>query len=202
MKWQAVSILLFFLMIGAVGWSYTDYQQRQANEALETADAEQLSTILDRPFVDGKTEWMEMAVQQFDVASALVLFEHDVVLSDEQWVYLADLMTFEEFERMVEAGAPLEVATPEQTLIEGLYSLNDEPQKWRLTHNNIDVSFLNEHPDVLIRTVHDGNTEAFTDLIERMNQDAVPVDTLVPLIQEMGQQAMLEVMMQNGYQAE
>lgn len=202
MKWKAIGILLLALVTVAVGWGYTYYQQHQANEALETADAEQLSTILERPFVDGKAAWMERAVQQFDVASALVLFEHDVVLSDEQWVYLADLMTFEEFERMVEAGAPLEVALPTQTLIEGLYSLNDEPEKWRLAHDQMDVSFLNEHPDVLIRAVHDGNTEAFTDLIERMDQNAVPYDTLVPLIQEMDQQTMLEALVQNGYQDE
>lgn len=202
MKWKAVSILLFFMMIGAVGWSYTHYQQHQANEALETGDANQLALILERPFVDGKDAWMDVAVQQFDIASALTLFEHDVALSDEQWVYLADLMTFEEFEQMVEAGAPLEVALSEQTLIEGLYSLNDEPEKWHLAHEQIDPAFLDKHPDVLVRTVHDGNIDAFKDLIERMNQDAVPVDTLVPLIQEMDQQAMLEVMMKNGYQAE
>lgn len=200
MKWKAVRVLLLIVIIGAIGWSYTYYQQHQANKALKTGDAGQLALILERPFVDGRDTWMDAAVQQFDIASALTLFEHDVALSDEQWVYLADLMTFEEFEQMVEAGAPLEVALPEQTLIEGLYSLNDEPEKWRLAHEQIDPAFLDKHPDVLVRTVHDGNIDAFTDLIERMDQEVIPYDTLAPLITKMGQQAMFEVMTQNGYQ--
>ncbi|OGX78271.1 hypothetical protein A6395_13090 [Exiguobacterium sp. SH31] len=200
MKWKVISVILFVVFIGAAGWGYTYYQTKQVDESLQTADTEQLATILERPLVNVQAEWMEKAVEQYDVPSVLVLYEHGGVLTDKQWIYLADLMTFEEFERMVKAGAPLDVSIPSSTLLEGLYSLNDEPEKWRLAHERIDVAFLNTHPNILIQAVYDGNTEAFTDLIERMDTEIVPYEEVAPVVMEMNQQLMLEAMVKKGYQ--
>ncbi len=192
MKRVFITFILVLIVIGVVGGSYAHYQQLKVEEALEAADSKQLSTILNRPFIQMENSWMDTAVNQYDVTSALILFEHDIPISDEQWMYLADLMTFKEFEQMVVAGAPLEIATSSQTLVEGLYSLNDEPEKWRFAHEAINPSFFNEHPTILFRAVYDGNTEAFLDVLERMDYHAVPYDALVPLIQESGQNEMLE----------
>ncbi|TCI31599.1 hypothetical protein EVJ33_00525 [Exiguobacterium sp. SL-10] len=188
-------ILAILLVVGSSVWGYTFFQNQQAVHALEQGDVEQLEKTLSRPFVTVHAEWMNVAIDQFDVQSSLLLYEHGAALSDEQWVYLADLMTFTEFKQIIEAGAKLEVASPSQTLIEGLYSLNDEPEKWRFAHERIDTSFLNDHPQILMRTVYDGNTEAFIDLLGRMEASVIPFEALKPIVSEMDQQLMLEALL-------
>lgn len=185
--------ILLLLSLSVLG--YTSYHNNQAMDAVEHGDVERLEKTLNRPLVAVDREWMNVAVEQFDVRSALVLYEHGGTLSDEQWVYLADLMTFEEFERIVEAGAALEVAVPSQTLLEGLYSLNDEPEKWRFAHDRVEPSFLNAHPSILLRAVYDGNTEAFVDLLNRMDADVIPFKEIESVVSEMQQQIMSEALM-------
>lgn len=199
MKWKVTILVGILLFAGLSASGYVLYQKQQVEHTMVDGDVERLERILNRPLVSVDDRWMSEAVERFDVNTAIVLYEQGGKLSDEQWVYLADLMTFEQFQRTVEAGAPLNVALPSQTLFEGLYSLNDEPEKWQLAHERIDSSFLNEHPNVLVRAIHDGNSEAFIDLINRMDEAAIPFDTVEQLTMEQDQQLMLEALKQKGY---
>lgn len=194
MKVKMTIVFGILFLVGSSMWGYIYYQHKQALHAVEHGNVDQLERKLNQPFIEVDGDWMNVAVEQFDVEAALMLYKHGGTLSDEHWIYLADLMTFKEFKQIVEGGAPLEVALSSQTLIEGLYSLNDEPEKWRFAHERVNPSFLNAHPNVLIRAVYDGNTEAFEDLLSRMNPDAIPFEELESIVSEMDQQLMSEAL--------
>ena len=188
------------ILVVAIGMgSLLFYQNHRMQQALSAMDSAEVQAILEEPFAVVHQEWMEQAVANYDTASIMPLYEAGAELPASSWLYVADLMPFSEFQAMVDAGAPLDAEYDGVLLLEGLYGINDEPEKWQLAHETLGKTYVNEHPELLVRAAENGNTEAFEWILQALDANRVPYEDVVPVVLEMNQQLMLDALQANGY---
>lgn len=193
----SLTVVILLLVIG-IG-SHLFYQNHRMHQALLSMDSTQVQAILEEPLAFVHQEWMDQAVANYDTASIMSLYEEGADLSASSWIYVADLMPFSEFQDMVEAGAPLDAEYEGTLLLQGLYGINDEPEKWQLVHATLGNRYLNEHPELLVSATESGNTEAFEVILTALDDERVPYDEVVPLVLQMNQQLMLDLLEAKGY---
>ncbi|TCI45918.1 MULTISPECIES: hypothetical protein [unclassified Exiguobacterium] len=197
-KWIGVGVTVMLLSI-TVTFVYIHLQKQALEEAIVSFDQQQVEQILDRPFIEAEEQWMDLAYYYHNTASVISLYEAGLPLESEEWISMADTSSVDEFQKMIELGAPLDVKQNDRLLIEGLYGMNDDPEKWLITHEQLPYSYWVEHPQLLQIMVTEGNTNAFEDMIRRMKPEDIPYDEVVPLILRAYQPQMLTVLREKGY---
>lgn len=188
-------VLLFVIGMG----SHLFYQNHRMHQALTAMDSARVQAILEEPFTIVHQVWVDRAVENYDTASIMSLYQAGAELSTSSWIYVADLMPFSEFQDMIEVGAPLDAENDGALLLQGLYGINDEPEKWQLAHEMLGDRYLSEHPELLVSATENGNTEAFEAILTTLDAEQVPYDDVVPLVLQMNQQLMLDLLEAKGY---
>ncbi len=197
-KWIGVGVTVVLLSI-TVTFVYIHLQKQALEEAIVSFDQQQVEHILESPFIQAEEEWMELAHYYHNTASVISLYEAGLSLESEDWINMADTSSVDEFQQMIELGAPLDVEQNNRLLIEGLYGMNDDPEKWHIAHEQLPSSYWSEHPQLLQVMVVEGNANAFEDMIRRMEPEDIPYNEIVPLILRANQPHLLTVLLEKGY---
>ncbi|MDE0564843.1 hypothetical protein [Exiguobacterium sp. B2(2022)] len=197
-KWIGIGVTVVLLSI-TVMFVYIHLQKQALEEAIVSFDQQQVEHILDSPFIQAEAQWMELAHYYHNTASVITLYEAGLSLESEDWINIADTSSLDEFQQMIELGAPLDVEQNGRLLIEGLYGMSDDPEKWHIAHDRLPSSYWGEHPQLLQVMVAEGNANAFEDMIRRMEPEDIPYDEIVPLILRAYQPHLLTVLLEKGY---